>query len=208
MKIQSKTTITISAAWVVSMLTVIVIYITAIAPVRNTASETHTNFLEETNNLNRAAKLLGEKSLQSSVEKLQLVNGTFRQFVTDSESAYNFSLEVSQIAKRVGILGLETKGSDSELLIAIANCPNTRSSKIHVAGTGSYREIANLINALESHKPLILIHSFDISTNKKSSDLMDVKMELRMIVEGKELYENRKKLELTLSNQNRTGEIQ
>jgi hypothetical protein len=204
-KTQSKATITISAAWVVSMTTVIGIYLVAIAPAQEIAAKTHTNFLEQTSKINRGAKLLSEHSLQSSTEKLQLVSDTFGQYVTNYESAYNFALEVSQIAKKVGMLNLQTKGSDSEMLTAIINCPNIRSSKIHIEGTGSYRQVTNLINALESHQPLILIHSFSISANKKSSETMDVKMELRLIVEGKELYENRKKLELILSNDNQTG---
>lgn len=204
-KTQSKTTITISAAWAVSMTTVIAIYLVAIAPAQEIAAETHSNFLEQTSTINRGAKLLSENSLQSSAEKLQQVSETFEQYVTNYESAYNFALEVSQIAKRVGILNLETKGSDSEMLTEITNCPNIRSSKIHIAGSGSSRQVAYLINALESHQPLILIHSFDISTSRKSSEMMELKMELRMMVEGKELYENRKKLELILSDDNQTG---
>jgi hypothetical protein len=202
---QSKSIITISTAWVVSMTTVIAIYLVAIAPVQEIAAETHSDFLEQTSKINRGAKLLSEHRLQSSTEKLQEASETCEQYVTNYESAYNFALEVSQIAKKVGMLNLQTKGSDSEMLTAIINCPNIRSSKMHIEGTGSYRQVTNLINALESHQPLILIHSFSISANKKSSETMDVKMELRLIVEGKELYENRKKLELIFSNNNQTG---
>ena len=205
MKTKSKMMVTISVAWSVSMTTLVVIYIMAIAAIQDTAAETNTNFLKQANTLNRGVKLLSEQSMQSSTEKLRQVSTTFNQYVANSESARNFSLQVSQIAKKVGILNLETKGSDSEMLGAIANCPNIRSSKIRIAGSGSYRQISNLINALENHQPLILIHSFDVSTNKNSPELMDTKMELRMIVEGKELYENRKKLELILSNDNQTG---
>jgi hypothetical protein len=200
-----KTIITICTIWATAMLTVLAIQVLAISPVQKSAGQMHSDLLEETYKLNRAAKLLNEGSLQASAEQLWGTTRIFKKYVTHSESAYNFALEVSQIAKRVGIIDMETQGSDSEMFRPVVNCPNIRMSKITIACTGSYRQMVNLINTLESHQPLILIHSFDISTNKKSSVLMDMKMELRMIVEGEDIYKNRKKLELILLDQNQTG---
>ena len=152
--------------------------------------------------LDHAANLVNERSLLTSMKKLRTVNKKFEQFVRNSDTAHNLALEISQIAKNVGILDLETTGNISDMFLSIPNCPNIAVSKMDIVGTGNYRQFARFINALERYSPMILIHSFDIEAEESAPGVTKMKMNLRMIVEGKPMQQNRKKLQLTLKTSN------
>jgi hypothetical protein len=202
MNTNRKTITTLFAAWSGAMITVFAVYVMAIAPAQSIAIQKHGDFLKRAAALDHAANLFKERSLFLSMKKLQKANKKFEQFVRNSDTAHNFALEISQIAKKIGIVDLETTGNTSDMFLSIPNCPNIAVSKMAVIGTGNYKQFARFINAMERYSPMILIHSFDIEAEETASGVTKMKMNLRMIVEGKSLEKNRKKLQLTLTTQN------
>ena len=137
--------------------------------------------------MDHAANLVNERSLLTSMKKLRTVNKKFEQFVRNSDTAHNLALEISQIAKNVGILDLETTGNISDMFLSIPNCPNIAVSKMDIVGTGNYRQFARFINALERYSPMILIHSFDIEAEENVSGVTKMKMNLRINLAQKNL---------------------
>jgi len=202
MNINNKTITTLFAAWSGAMITVFAVYVMAIAPAQNVAMQKHMEFLKRAAALDHAANLVNEQSLLTSMKKLHKVNEKFEKFVRNSDTAHNFALEISQIAKNIGILDLETTGNTSDMFLSIPNCPNIAVSKMDIVGTGNYRQFARFINSMERYSPMILIHSFDIKAKEDASGVTKMKMNLRMIVEGKPMQQNRKKLQLTFKTTN------
>lgn len=198
MKTNNKTIATLLAVWSGAMITLLAVYAMAIAPVQNLALQKHEEFQKRARGLNHAVKLVNEQSLLSSIKKLRGINEKFERFVRNSDASHNFALEVSQIAKKIGIPDLETNGNTTDMFLSIPNCPNIAVSKMNITGTGNYKQFIRLINAMERHNPMILIHSFDIEAQETTTGVTKMKMNLRMIVEGKSLQKNRKKLQMTL----------
>ena len=202
MNTNNKTIITLFAAWTAAMITVFAVYVMAIAPTQSVAMQKHTDFMKRAAALDHATKLVNQQSLLSSMKKLHKVNKKFEQFVRNSDTTHNFALEISQIAKSIGITDLETTGNTSDMFLSIPNCPNIAVSKMDIVGTGNYKQFARFINAMERYSPMILIHSFDIEVEETAPGVTKMKMNLRMIVEGKPLQKNRKKLQLTFKTKN------
>ena len=202
MNTNNKTIITLFAAWNAAMITVFAVYVMAIAPTQSVAMQKHTDFMKRAAALDHATKLVNQQSLLSSMKKLHKVNKKFEQFVRNSDTTHNFALEISQIAKSIGITDLETTGNTSDMFLSIPNCPNIAVSKMDIVGTGNYKQFARFINAMERYSPMILIHSFDIEVEETAPGVTKMKMNLRMIVEGKPLQKNRKKLQLTFKTKN------
>ncbi len=185
--IQKKFFINIGVFWLLFVVIIIAVYAFGLRGVHREANQIIERLSNEIAKLNNPFGPVGERGLHMFDERLEMFHERYSDFVVEPDYVHNFPLKISQIAKKIGIRSISTKGKTGLLYSEIPNCERIVTSHINISWTGTYRQFAQLVNALERYRPVILIDRFRVSRSSLSSKLNEINIGLVIIVEKPEL---------------------
>ncbi len=173
----------VSLCWLISMVVTGAVYTLLLLPLNRWVGQIEKQVNERIERLNHAAELVSQESLRESEKQFAGSREQFDCFVTKSDGASNFALNVSEVARQLQIKNLSTKGRAEGIFFEIPNCSLIEMSRINISWKGSYTQFIRLVNALERHQPAILIDRFMLFRSETDSRFNEVSMDLTMLVE-------------------------
>jgi len=166
----------------------LLIYITALAPQKESSKWLETLYLvkkQAYESAQVAARDETKSELNKQIERLQ---DRLRDFVIDLENSVDLTFDISQLAKEKEVTSFSissVKGKDGRTDSEIPGCEHIGESFIKVSFNAGFNHFASLLNALERHRPVLFVDKCKITCPEQGGSNHSVNMELAVFVRKK-----------------------
>ncbi|MBW8002142.1 MAG: hypothetical protein FVQ80_08970 [Planctomycetes bacterium] len=181
--VQKQYFIRLGVIWLICITVVIAIHVIFLRPVHKKARIKRSQVNTLTAQLDEVSGLVGMKNMRSLQKRLAQSRERFEGFVIAQNKITDIALEVSRIAKKVGIKDVTALGKGGGEFFEIPNCNYLMLGRIDISWQGTYKQFVRLINEFERHRPVILIDKFVIARLSESDFTNEITLTLAVIVE-------------------------
>ena len=181
--VQKQYFIRLGVIWLILIAVVVGLYVIILRPVHKKAKLKRSQVNVLTAELDKMSGLIGIKNMRLLQEHLMQSRERFEDFVIAQNKITDIALEVSRIAKKLGIKDMTALGKGGGEFSEIPNCNYLMLGRIDISWQGSYEQFVKLINEFERHRPVILIDKFVIARLGESDFTNEITLTLAILVE-------------------------
>ena len=108
-----------------------------------------------------------------------------KDFALDFEDSANLVFDIGQIAgeKKIDSFSIKTKNNkDNRGRSAMPDYKYLCENHMDVSFTGNFNQFAAFLNALERHRPVVFVDTFNITRSEKNDSGNEVNMNLAVFV--------------------------
>ena len=143
------------------------------------------NKLIEKKQEHRAAERAAEEQVRIEMnEQIAQLREKLEAFVIDFEHAANLKFDITQIAREEEVASLSVssgkKPQTSNTQVADSN--SIEENPIDISFVSGFSQFASIVNSLERHKPVILVHQFKLDRSNKNKSAYQVTLDVRALV--------------------------
>ena len=153
------------------------------------------NKLIEKKQEHRAAERAAEEQVRIEMnEQIAQLREKLEAFVIDFEHAANLKFDITQIAREEEVASLSVssgkKPQTSNTQVADSN--SIEENPIDISFVSGFSQFASIVNSLERHKPVILVHQFKLDRSNKNKSAYQVTLDVRALVRKQQETETAK----------------
>ena len=181
-KMYTKYVIRAGMIWAACFVVFLLAYILVFGPQKNTKKRIESRLAEKKQvyeSALRAAQKETEIQLNEQIEHLQ---SRLKNFVVDFEDSANLTFEISQIADEKKVASFSIKGKDNLVLPGEPVHKYISENHIVINFIGGFNQFATFLNALERHRPALLVEKFTIVRSGQDDSVFRVSLNLAAFV--------------------------
>ncbi len=182
MKTHKKYLMTTGVIWAVCSVVFLLAYILVLGPQKNLEKRIE-NKLTESKQVYESALRAAQKEtkirLNEQIERLQTRLG---DFVIDFEDSANLTFDISQIANEKKVASFSIKSKDSRGSSTKSEAKYIRENHIVISFIGDFNQFATFLNALERHRPVLLVDKFSITRSGQDDSGYQVSLNVAAFV--------------------------
>jgi hypothetical protein len=135
-------------------------------------------------------KQVYESALQTSKKEIRIklneqvesLHDRLMDFVIAFEDSANLTFDISQVANEQKVASFSIKSKNSRGLSKIPDCKHINESFMDINFVGGFHQFATFLNALERHRPVIFVNSFNITNSRQDNVSYQVSMNVAALV--------------------------
>ena len=115
-------------------------------------------------------------------EQIGHLQDRLKDFVVDFEDSANLTFEISQIASEKKVASFSIKGKDNLVLSGQPDSKYISENQIVISFIGGFNQFASFLNALERHRPVLLVDKFAITRSGQDDSAFRVSLNVAAFV--------------------------
>ena len=172
----------IALFWAGSFMLLLLVYMLITAPQKK-RRELLEQQLAQKQQLYNSVLLASQEKMRSRLNaEIERLQNSLTSFVIDPENAANITFDISQIASEKKVNSFSIKPKQKNRNLTMPNCNYITENYIDISFTGSFRQFATFLNALERHQPVIFVDDFTITRSNKNDSAHQINMSLAFFV--------------------------
>ncbi len=171
---------TTALIWGVFLIAFALVYYFVIYPSYEARKKAEKQLAESREEYEHALKVNQEDTKARMIEELQVLQNKLDVFALDFKSAADLTFDISRIAGESKVSSFNIQ-SDS-IKSASADPNNIFEKHIKVSFAGGFRELAEFINNLERHQPVLFINDFKLSRQEKDKSSYQVALDIAALI--------------------------
>jgi len=168
--------------WAGSFILLVLVYMLIMAPQKKSKKHLEQQIAQKQQKYNSILKAAQEQTRSKLNAEIQRLRDSLESFVIDSENATNIIFDISQIASEKKVNSFSIKPKENDRKPAIPNCNYITENYIDISFTGSFKQFATFLNALERYQPVIFVDNFTITRSDQENSAHQVDMSLAFFV--------------------------
>jgi Tfp pilus assembly protein PilO len=181
-------------AWAACLLVFVAAYMVLLKPQANRKRHLE-NKLIELKQEHEAAKVAAQEQtkIELSAQITQL-REKLEAFVTDYENAADLKFDITQMAreKEVASLSVGSGKKNRTLKSSVSDSNSIEESNIDISFVSGFNQFASIVNSLERHRPVILVHEFELDRSHQNKSVYQVTLDVRALVKKQQEPETAK----------------
>ncbi len=196
MKTYKKYFKTAGLIWAACFVVFLLVYILVLGPHKNNKNLIENKFAEKKQVYESALRAAQKETKIQLNEQIEHLQNRLKDFVADFEDSANLTFEISQIADEKKIASFNIKGKDNPVLSGEPDSKYISENRIVINFVGGFNQFATFLNALERHRPVLLVDKFTITRSGQDDSVFRVSLDVAAFV--------RKQQDTKTSNKNST----
>ena len=175
--------------WMASLVLCLLAYMILLRPQNNSKRQFESTLAEQKQLLASARRAAQEQTQIQLNEQIERLRHQLEDFVIDLESLSDLTYEVTQIANRENLASFnmttraKKKGGRRSITTKAKSETNHISENlIDINFTAGFRQFATFVNALERHRPVLLVDKFKIERSTKDESLYQASLDVATLV--------------------------
>ncbi|MBC8470592.1 MAG: hypothetical protein H8D56_14065 [Planctomycetes bacterium] len=183
MKTYKKYLKTAGLIWAACFVVFLMLYILVLGPQKNTQKSIESR-LAENKQVYKSALRAAHKETQIRLnEQIGHLQDRLKNFVVDFEDSANLTFEISQIANEKEVASFSIEGKDNRGIMGAPDRSKYISeSQIVISFTGGFNQFATFLNALERHRPVLLVDKFTIARSGREGSGYQISLNVTSFV--------------------------
>jgi Tfp pilus assembly protein PilO len=168
--------------WAACFVILLLAYVFIFRPQKNSRKLSESRLTEKKQTYELALRAAQKETRIQLNEQIGRLQGRLKDFVADFEDSANLTFEISQIANEKKVASFSIKGKDN---LALSGEPDNKYiSKNHIAISfiGGFNQFATFLNALERHRPVLLVDKFTITRSGQDDSAFRVNLNVAAFV--------------------------
>jgi Tfp pilus assembly protein PilO len=182
--------------WAACFVVFLLVYILVLGPHKNNKNLIESKLAEKKQVYESALRAAQKETKIQLNEQIEHLQNRLKDFVADFEDSANLTFEISQIADEKKIASFNIKGKDNPVLSGEPDSKYISENRIVISFVGGFNQFATFLNALERHRPVLLVDKFSITRSGQDDSVFRVSLNVAAFV--------RKQQETNTSNKNST----
>lgn len=188
---------TAGVIWAACFVVFLLAYILILRPQKNSTKRIE-NELAEKKQVFESAMIAAKKETKDRLnEQIENLKTRMRDFIVDFEDSANLTFQISQIANEKNVASFSIKGKENSVRVAQIDYKYINENHIVINFIGEFSQFATFLNALERHKPVLLVDKFTISRSGQDDSVFRVSLDVSAFV-------RKQQAEKLLSQENKT----
>lgn len=172
----------VALLWAVSFVVFLLVYLFALAPQQRMKLLTEKQLVKKQQTLDSTRENASEETKTRLTAQIAGLNKTLKDLVVDLEASAGLIFDISQISNDTGVSSLSITTAETEPVPTVYDSDSVYEKHFHVSFAATYNQFAAFLNALERHRPVILIDTFTIARSRVSGSQHEVDMSLAILV--------------------------
>jgi hypothetical protein len=174
---------TLGLIWAGCLIVFVFVYVLVLKPQGRFKKNLYGQLEEKKQDYIAARATSNEETRKHLVLDVEQLERRLRGFVTDSNGSANLTFDISSIANENDVLSFSIKSRDNRNIFDVPQCDLIGENRMDVSFSGSFRQFAMFLNALERHEPVVFVDSFSIAKGNRDDEANKVSMSLSVFVE-------------------------
>jgi hypothetical protein len=173
---------TAGVIWAVCFAVFLVAYLFVLGPQKKEKRRIRQQ-LEEKKQLVESALTASKNETKAGLnEQIERLRTRMQDFVVDFEDSANLTFEISQIASQKQVDSFSIKGKENPLSTGKKESRYINENHIVISFIGGFSQFATFLNALERHRPVLLVDKFSISRSQQDELAFRVNLNVAALV--------------------------
>jgi Tfp pilus assembly protein PilO len=167
MKVYKKYFTTVALIWAACFTVFVFGYVLFLAPQRSIKKQMENKLSDKKQRYESITKVAEAENRIRIKEEIEHLRNRVNDFTVASEDSANLVFDISKIAgeKKVTAFSIRSKGN--EAVSPIPNCKYICEGRVEISFTAGFNQFASFLSALERHRPLLFVDSFEISHSRQ-----------------------------------------
>lgn len=168
--------------WAASFVVFLLAFILILRPQKNSRRRIE-NELAEKKRVYESAMTATKKETKDRLnEQIENLRTRMKDFIIDFEDSANLTFEISQIANEKNVASFSIKGKESSARAEQINYKYINENHIIISFIGEFSQFATFLNALERHRPVLLVDKFTVSRSGNDDSAFRVSLDVSAFV--------------------------
>jgi predicted RNA-binding protein Jag len=168
--------------WVACFVAFLLVYIFVLGPQKNNKKRIDSKLAEKKQVYESALRVAQKETKNQLNEQIELLQNRLKDFVADFEDSANLTFEISQIADEKKIASFNIKGKENRVLSGKPDTKYISENHIVISFIGGFNQFATFLNALERHRPALLVDKFTITHSGQDDSAFRVNLNVAAFV--------------------------
>jgi len=166
--------------WVSCLVLFVLVYMFLLAPQYKNKKEVDRRFAEVKKAYDSAFVASKEETVNKIKEQIQILQDMVNNFTAGFEDSANLTFEISQVANEKKVDSFSIRMQDDSK--GATEFTHLKESRIDIGFSGSFKQFASFLNALERNRPVVFVDDFKITRSVMEDSNHRVSMKLAVFV--------------------------
>ena len=168
--------------WAACFVVFLLVYVLVLGPQKNRKRRVEGE-LAEKKQIYESALTASQKETKARLnEHIEHLRNRLKDFVIDFDDSANLTFEISQIADDKKVASFSIKGKDNLTPSGEPDCKYINENHIVISFIGGFNQFATFLNALERHRPVLLVDKFTIARSGQDDSVFRVNLNVAAFV--------------------------
>ena len=173
---------TAGLVWAACIVILLLAYVFILRPQKNSRKLLESRLAEKKQVYESALRATQKETEIRLNEQIEYLQSRLKDFVVDFEDSANLTFEISQIADEKKVASFSIKGKDNLVLPGEPVHKYISENHIVINFIGGFNQFATFLNALERHRPALLVEKFTIVRSAQDDSVFRVSLNLAAFV--------------------------
>lgn len=182
MKTYKKYLIMAGLIWAACFVVFLMLYIFVLGPQKNTQKSIESRLAEKQQVYKSALRAAHKETQIRLNEQIESLQDRLKNFVVDFEDSANLTFEISQIANEKEVASFSIEGENNRGILGATDRKYISESQIVISFIGGFNQFATFLNALERHRPVLLVDKFTIARSGREGSGYQISLNVTSFV--------------------------
>ncbi len=182
MKTYKKYLIMAGLIWAACFVVFLMLYIFVLGPQKNTQKSIESRLAEKQQVYKSALRAAHKETQVRLNEQIGSLQDRLKNFVVDFEDSANLTFEISQIANEKEVASFSIEGENNRGILGATDRKYISESQIVISFIGGFNQFATFLNALERHRPVLLVDKFTIARSGREGSGYQISLNVTSFV--------------------------
>ena len=182
MKTHKKYLMTAGVIWAACFVIFLLAYIFVLGPQKNYEKRIENKLAEKKQVYESALRAAREETKIRLNEQIERLQSRLKDFVIDFEDSTDLTFDISQIANEKKVASFSSKIKKNSGLSTMPEAKYIRENHIVISFIGDFNQFATFLNALERHRPVLLVDKFTITRSGQDDSGFQVSLNVAALV--------------------------
>jgi Tfp pilus assembly protein PilO len=149
--------------WAACFVILLLAYVLLLRPQKNSRKLIESRLTEKKQIYESAMRAAQKETRIQLNEQIGRLQNRLKDFVVDFEDSANLTFEISQIANEKKVASFSIKGKNNLVHSGEPVCKYISENQIVISFIGGFNQFATFLNALERHRPVLLVDKFTVT---------------------------------------------
>jgi Tfp pilus assembly protein PilO len=173
---------TAGVVWAACFVILLLAYVLILRPQKNSRKLIESRLTEKKQVYESALRAAQKETKTRLNEQIGRLQNRLKDFVVDFEDSANLTFEISQIADDRKVASFSIKGKDNLVISGEPVFKYISENQIVISFIGGFNQFATFLNALERHRPVLLVDKFAITRSGQDDSAFRVNLNVAAFV--------------------------